>query len=413
MRTILRNGAMGCKTGREQEGIECRLPDLEPELLPSRPQILEGRVPGPMGLVKGHDFSRADEPLYIVILTASDRVHHGGRGNSILNQMLQKLARGEQPPMLPTTQREIERVTEYMQSQAPDLTVEFAQKVYSENLLHVRHDVWDVHTNVDRWWVITEPMNLYAQEQFPNMDLALTFHVGLCLRVPRSERQKLSEIPAEPFAKCLRYLQEAFEALAQAQEVADYQSIGVRCRETLLAFVDIAQTVIPWASPQEPPKRADVRAWAEHICNVTLSGESHEQRRHLFKTLLESAWKFTNWLTHTKSSKWHDAEAAFSVTENAIGLSISAVIRHVRGVPEQCPACGSQRLSPQRGYHENFPDVEWERPTCDKCGWTGEPVRIDNVLELHDDSLSKPSAGECITPTTALTHLKRPYSRTE
>ena len=92
--------------------------------------------------------------------------------------------------MLSATQKEIERVTEYMRSQAPDLKVELVQKVYSENVLHVRHDVWDVHTNVDRWWVITKSMNLYAQEHFPNMDLALTFHIGLCLRIPRSERQK-------------------------------------------------------------------------------------------------------------------------------------------------------------------------------------------------------------------------------
>src|SRR5665213_1355472 len=84
--------------------------------------------------------------------------------------------------MLPATKKEIESVTAYMKSQAPDLTVEFVQKVYSETVLNVRHDVWDVHTNVDRWWVITEPTNLYAQEQFPNMDLALTFHIGLCLR---------------------------------------------------------------------------------------------------------------------------------------------------------------------------------------------------------------------------------------
>src|SRR5271165_1696016 len=64
--------------------------------------------------------------------------------------------------MLPATQKEIDRVTEFMRSQAPDLTVDFMQKVYSENVLHVRHDVWDVHTNVDRWWIITEPMKLYA-----------------------------------------------------------------------------------------------------------------------------------------------------------------------------------------------------------------------------------------------------------
>src|SRR6266851_6021525 len=200
--------------------------------------------------------------------------------------------------MLDVTDEEVAHVKAYMASQAPDLNVAFLQKMHVENVLGHRHEVWDVHCdNKERWWVITNPTNLYSQEQFPNMDLALTFHVGLCLRIPRSERQKLSEIPAEPFAECLRYLQEASEAVAQAQEVADYQSIGVRCREALLAFVNVAATVMPWNSPQEPPKRADLRAWAEHICNLALAGESHENRRHLFKTLLESAWKFTNWLT--------------------------------------------------------------------------------------------------------------------
>ena len=313
--------------------------------------------------------------------------------------------------MLPATKKEIESVTGYMKSQAPGLTVEFVQKVYSENVLNVRHDVWDVHTNVDRWWVITEPTNLYAQEQFPNMDLALTFHIGLCLRIPRSDRQKLSEIPAEPLAACLRVLQEASEAVGQAQEVADYQAIGVRCREALLAFADIAQKVIPWTVAGEPPKKADLKAWADHICSVALSGESQKQRRHLFKILLESAWDFANWLTHTKSSNWYDAEAAVSVTENAIGHGISAVIRHLRGVPEHCPACGSQRLSPERGYHSDFPDVTWERPTCGKCGWAGEPVPIEEVVEPRDKSRSAPPEGECIIPTIPLRQLKRPKPR--
>jgi len=315
--------------------------------------------------------------------------------------------------MLSATQREIEHVTDYMRSQAPDLTVEFVQKVYSENVLYIRHDVWDVHTNIDRWWVITEPMNLYAQDQFPNMDLALTFHVGLCLRVPRTDRQKLSDIPAEPFTKCLRNLHEASEALKQAEEVADYQSIGVRCRETLLAFVSVAQVVMPWTQTEDPPKEADLKAWADHICSVALSGDAHKQRRHLLKTLLESAWDFANWLTHTKSSHWHDAEAAFSITENAIGLCISAAIRHLRGVPERCPVCGSQRLSPERGYHSDFPDVEWERPTCGKCGWSGDPVPIDEVPEPHGESRSTPPKGECIVPTTALRQLRRPRPRAE
>jgi hypothetical protein len=57
----------------------------------------------------------------------------------------------------------------------------------------------------------------------------------------------------------------------------------------------------------------------------------------VFKTLLESAWTFGNWLTHTKSSKWHDAEAVVSVTENGVTLCISAIILHVRGYPTNAP----------------------------------------------------------------------------
>lgn len=310
--------------------------------------------------------------------------------------------------MLPATQEEIDHVTEYMVSQAPDLKVQFVQKMYSENVLHVRHDVWDVHTDVDRWWVITEPMNLYAQEQFPNMDLALTFHVGLCLRVPRSERRKLSELPVEPFAECYRCLQEASDALQQSSEVADYQSIGVRCREALLAFATAAQGVLPWTSSAEQPKKADLKAWADHICNVALAGAEHENRRHLYKTLLGSAWNFVNWLTHAKSSHWQDAEAGIAVTENAISLCTTAVIRHVRGVPDRCPACGSQRLSPERGYRQDLPDVEWERPVCDKCGWTGAPVPIKNVPPLEHENPRQPPEGECVIPTVPLRHLRRP-----
>jgi hypothetical protein len=299
-----------------------------------------------------------------------------------------------------------------MNSQAPDLTVEFLQKVYSENVLNVQHDVWDVHTDVDRWWIITEPTNLYSQEQFPNMDLALTFHIGLCLRIPRSNQQKLSEIPAEPFAACLRVLRDASDAVAHAQEIADYQAIGVRCREALLAFVDIAQAVIPWTAPAEPPKKADLKAWSDHVCSVILSGESQKQRRQLFKSLLESAWEFANWLTHSKSSNWYDAESAVSVADNAIGLSISAVIRHLRGVPEHCPSCGSQRLSPERGYRSDLPDVTWERPVCSKCGWKGNPVAVKDVVRPRDRSRAAASEGDCIIPTTPLRQLKRPDAGT-
>ena len=107
------------------------------------------------------------------------------------------------------------------------------------------------------------------------------------------------------FIACLRGLQETYDALGQAQEVADYQLIGVRCREALLAFIGVAQNLVPWAGPSEPPKKADLKAWSHQVCSIILVGDSHKKRRQLFKTLLKSAWEFANWLAHATSSHWH------------------------------------------------------------------------------------------------------------
>ena len=138
-------------------------------------------------------------------------------------------------------------------------------------------------------------------------------------------RQKLSALPIEPLAESYRYLEEASDALRQAQEVADYQAIGVQCREALLAFAAAAQMALPWTGNSEAPKKADMKGWTDHICAATMPGSTHETRRHLFMALLDSAYKLTPWLTYSKGSKWHDAEAGVSATENAISLATSAV----------------------------------------------------------------------------------------
>jgi hypothetical protein len=312
--------------------------------------------------------------------------------------------------MLPATDEEKQEIIDYMNWQAPDLKVEFLQKVYTENVLSHQHVVWDVHTNVDRWWVVTNPTNLYSQNQFPNMDYALTFHIGLMLRVPRTEQEPVAGLELEPFSVVYRQVNEATEALSQASGVTDYQAIGVRCREALLAFTGAAQFIFPWPKGNtSPPKQADFKAWVDHVCSVTLSGAKHEYRRHLQKTLLEEAWRYSNWLTHAKESTWHDAEAATSIISHAITSAVSHIVRVMRGVPEKCPSCGSLDLSPQRGVNEAIPNLEWERPTCDKCGWTGSPVPILTNPEAYASTGS--TEGGCIIPNVPLRKLIKPGER--
>jgi hypothetical protein len=315
--------------------------------------------------------------------------------------------------MLPATEEEKSDVIEYYLSQSPGAKVTFLQKVYSEAIIGHRHDVWDVHASDGRWWVITNPTNLYSQAQFPNMDLAVTFHMGLCLRIPRTqERRSPDQKNIVPFGAVFTKLSETTDALGQAQNIADYQAIGMRSREALLAFIGAAQDAAEWTN-DATPKRADFRAWVDIICNVALGGPSQKERRHLFKSSLSDAWVFANWLTHAQSATWHDAETALATVEHVLGLATSLVLRHIRSVPEQCPNCGSPHLSPEEGWREDLPEIAWERPVCGDCGWTGKPIPVsERSPEPEGEELftreGSSDNGEFIIPTVPLTKLDKP-----
>jgi hypothetical protein len=308
--------------------------------------------------------------------------------------------------MLKATEEEIEQVREYFEWQAPDLEVTFMQKVYSEAVLNTRHDVWDIHTNKDRWWVITGGTNLYSQEQFPNMDLALTFHIGLMLRIPRTEEQQENDLRILPFGPVFQKMEEAGAALAQAQNLSDYQAVGVRCREALLDLIGVAQDAALWTDT--PPQRANFRAWTEIVCNDLLPSDTNKERRGALKSALESAWTFSNWLTHSKSATWVDAEMALSLIQHAVGMATLLILRELRGVPEACPNCGSPHLEPEHGENAKTPGVLWERPRCG-CGWTGRPVPI---LHLADGQPIITREGEdtdeCSIMTVPLRTIRKP-----
>ncbi len=136
------------------------------------------------------------------------------------------------------------------------------------------------------------------------------------------------------------------------------------------------------------------KVYAERLLSITavLSGSSHAERRGLLKSSANSTWKFTNWLTHTTEANTNDAEVAFASTELTMSLFIIALIRHVRGMPDRCPSCASHRLSPERGFNTLEPEVMFERPVCQKCGWTGTPVSVAPPSPKPDKD---PPTGEC------------------
>jgi hypothetical protein len=87
-----------------------------------------------------------------------------------------------------------DKIRSYVEDQAHERATH-VEKVASELVGPVRHDIWDVHCTDSRWWVVTPPTNLYSQADFKSRDVVLTFHLGLALRLMYGADR---EVPVRP-----------------------------------------------------------------------------------------------------------------------------------------------------------------------------------------------------------------------
>src|SRR5712691_9451763 len=109
-------------------------------------------------------------------------------------------------------------IREYMELECEGEKVVHLEKVASESVHETVHDVWDVHTDKGRWWVITGPTNLYSQTDFPSMDIVLTFHVGLMTRLSAQHEVPVSDDEGVRFSETLRRWKAAATAFDEADE---------------------------------------------------------------------------------------------------------------------------------------------------------------------------------------------------
>lgn len=308
--------------------------------------------------------------------------------------------------MLDSTIEENDEVKAYFLSQSPNSTVTFTQKVYAETIVGHRHDVWDLHADDGRWWIVTNPTNLYSQEQFPSIDLVVTFHMGLCLRIPRANSSSTDTSNIMPIAGIFQQMNEVEASLSQADGLLGYRAVGVGCRETLISVIQFLQDAGQW--PDSELKRSDVKGWSDLFLGIVLVGSENEKRRKLLRSSIKEAWDFSNWLTHTSSATWHDAEAAHNSVSHAVNLLVPLMIRYFRNIPDSCPECGSAHISLQYGHNQDDPEIEWERPACDDCSWTGKATQAgeyrENEIIVREGEVSE----ECSMMQEPLTDLQRP-----
>jgi hypothetical protein len=259
-------------------------------------------------------------------------------------------------------------VTEYVEIEASDETVTHAEKITSERVMGHTYDVWDVETDKNRWWVITNMTNLYLQSEFKSMDYLLSFHIGLMHRImaQQSQEPRTGEEERDRLTIPWRKWEQAGKAAEEADEAEDFQAVGMRCRKALLAFVRAAAKDEMVPEGQEIPKRGDFLHWSEHIA-ATITPGSARLRGYLRKTAAHT-WDLVNWLTHEENAHRFDAIIAVDATGHTLDVFGMALVRHERGQPERCPECGSYRLA---GDYRT--ELDAYITLCEACAWESEP----------------------------------------
>lgn len=278
------------------------------------------------------------------------------------------------------SKREKEAVWLYVEGQAHEDVVH-VEKVASELVGPVRHDIWDVHCQDSRFWVVTEPTNLYDQRDFKSRDVVLTFHIGLALRMSYLQDR---QVPVSPPAAVLlegswRRWEQAWETFENGDEAEDFQAVGVRLRECLISFVAEVKDEDLIPAGTNVPKDADVRGWIELLANHLAAGDSASKLRSYLKKTAAETWDYVNWLTHAKNAIRMDAEIALKIVEHLLGTYTAARLRLGRS-SIRCEACGSYRVIGGR---------------CSRCDWLDPSYEAPIRVEVSEKELERRLATPC------------------
>src|SRR6267378_1776809 len=267
----------------------------------------------------------------------------------------------------PGNAREIAR---YVEWQARGEKVQHSEKIKTEYLLGRDYECWDVHTQRDRYWVITSPTNLYSQKLFPSLDYTLSFHVGVMIRVEARQKGAPDAAQGARLLAVWRRWEEASSALDAAEEAEEFQAVGMRCRECLIQLVRSVGKTKMVPQGHDVPQRSNVVGWAKYIANTVAGGATAEHLRGHLKSVAKSAWQLAQWLTHASNAARWDAASVLDATHAAIAAFGIAVMRFESGSPDRCPKCGSYSVAV--GYNPEAPIPYIS--SCEKCDWQSHDV---------------------------------------
>ena len=298
------------------------------------------------------------------------------------------------------TEAEEREIRDYVTSQTPpesDDEVALVQKVGRRRVAGRTHDLYDVWmSSGQRWWVITDMTNLYSQEDFKSLDQVFTYHLGLNIVLHEQFSVQPDEDQIEHVGKPWRRYAGAVDAMIEADEAEDFQAVGIRCREVLLALVSEYMDADWVRVPDERPQEANAKAWLGIFAS---SLTANSKPRAYLKALAEKTWDLAVWLQHYVDASELDAEIVLGATQQLLRAFTLLRLRHGPPAEERCPNCDSHQV-----VEESSEIIERDgrfgtllHDECVLCGWKSEPTfdewprdRLKRLIDYKTGAWSPP-----------------------
>ncbi len=262
-------------------------------------------------------------------------------------------------------------IARYVEGQTRDETVEHVELIKQVVVVGDSFNMWDVTTDKGRWWVVTNLTNLYSQKHFPSLDYTLTFHIGLMMRL-KSKPDHVSSENRSPFDELIRQVDQAEDRHHQAQEVEEFQSVGMLLRECLITLLEKVRIRIEFPIEIEAPQNSNFVDWSEIFLNQLCSGKQNKDLRKHVKNMAKETWQLVNWLTHSRSADQTASSIAVHSTQTVIGHIIQLLERGHQDSAGQCPLCGSKII--RSHYDIDIPPEGDYYLSCGVCQWTNYPM---------------------------------------
>ncbi|OBJ46846.1 hypothetical protein A5630_10925 [Mycolicibacterium mucogenicum] len=261
-------------------------------------------------------------------------------------------------------------IADYVEATVHDETVQHVERVKVEHVMGIPYEVWDVTTDADRYWVLTNGTLLYSRRHFQSLDYTLSFHIGLMTRL-RSREEKFGAGFVTPFDEVVRRLAQAEEDLDRAVEVVEFQAVGMQLRECMISLMAAARRRTELPDGTEEPQDANVKAWGELLFNHYCPGSSNDKMRGYLKATTDKAWELVNHLTHHRNANRTAALIAKRAVDTITVHMANILTRDLWDRTEQCPRCESRAV---RTYFDPEIGTDGDHfQVCDQCDWSSHP----------------------------------------